>query len=995
MGLFSDLASRPDQPATGASTSYNPDMFNYVPYDPSSGQTVGAPMSFEDFKAQNPVSQYSGGDDVGYDYSIYKNVMENAAKSAVPYIYNSYVQSATPGGWTPDVENSFDGTNQRPYNAVLNGPVGAPVDRNRFNDFMNSHQISPDEGDRRYSDYLNQFNALYDQQSQYQADPQGYANQKAQDLADAIFISFTSNGHGFAGLSTHEPENRAELEAMKQATPSAYYNAALSLNLRQAGWDAGQNKSNADTNATIQSLIQGAQASGISADQINNLVANNYTNTAQWHATNIAERKGQGATFQGIENIAPAMIAIVAAPFTGGASLAIGEAFLGAGAAGAATLGSAVLGSATSALYAAVSGGDVAKAAITGAIGGGVGAGVNEFGIDQVASFINPDDKLMGLAKLSEIAQSTGMTTKQVAGLVSNALSTTLATAATGGDTSNLLQKVTNSLASTAIGNYAGNLTTGILPDDLSRVANVVGSVGQVATSATLNNQDLNTALTNNLGNIIGAAGQNNKYSDISNLVGGSGSIDTSGFTPDEIAAMNQGNRDAANAYGTGTMSAATNNVGALPQGTVTVTFPQGPTNDLASNVTPNYNENGQLVGYIDDSTGQPVNPDGSPIQEGYDTSSPLDFSTNPRTSSNALPTAGPGINSNALPGSSPGVSSGALPGGTGTGGTGAGGTGAGGTGTGTGGDGTGTGGTGAGGTGTGTGGTGAGGTGTGTGGDGTGTGGTGVGGAGGGGGGGGTKSTGSSGSNLPVSSSSSASSAGTVTGALPGNLQSTSLAAAPVQETSMNLQQLKQLYPQLSSVDPRIISALTGKSASPSSYYTYGADQGGGTGLTSQAQGSRPSPGYPSIASSSAPSQTTFANPGSSSPFDALSSAGLKAISSGALPGINTYGLKKGGSPEHRGQADHIPEFITGATGHFVQGRGDGQSDDIPAMLADGEYVFDADTVAALGNGSSKAGALQLDKMRHAIRKHKRAASIDKIPPKAKSPLEYLKGSR
>jgi hypothetical protein len=92
-------------------------------------------------------------------------------------------------------------------------------------------------------------------------------------------------------------------------------------------------------------------------------------------------------------------------------------------------------------------------------------------------------------------------------------------------------------------------------------------------------------------------------------------------------------------------------------------------------------------------------------------------------------------------------------------------------------------------------------------------------------------------------------------------------------------------------------------------------------------------------------------------------------------------------------GTVDHKPEFITGATGHFVQGRGDGQSDDIPAMLADGEYVFDADTVAALGNGSSKAGALQLDKMREAIRKHKRSAPHDKIPPKAKSPLQYLKG--
>jgi len=104
-------------------------------------------------------------------------------------------------------------------------------------------------------------------------------------------------------------------------------------------------------------------------------------------------------------------------------------------------------------------------------------------------------------------------------------------------------------------------------------------------------------------------------------------------------------------------------------------------------------------------------------------------------------------------------------------------------------------------------------------------------------------------------------------------------------------------------------------------------------------------------------------------------------------MPAEEPQSYAKGGLSRHR------PEFITGATGHYVKGRGDGQSDDIPAMLADGEYVFDADTVASLGNGSSDAGAKRLDKMREAIRKHKRSAPIHKIPPKAKSPLEYLKG--
>ena len=87
-----------------------------------------------------------------------------------------------------------------------------------------------------------------------------------------------------------------------------------------------------------------------------------------------------------------------------------------------------------------------------------------------------------------------------------------------------------------------------------------------------------------------------------------------------------------------------------------------------------------------------------------------------------------------------------------------------------------------------------------------------------------------------------------------------------------------------------------------------------------------------------------------------------------------------------------HIPEFITGATGHYVKGSGDGQADLIPAMLASGEFVWDADTVAALGNGDSDSGAEVLDGMRKAIRAHKRSAPIDSIPPKAKSPLQYMK---
>ena len=77
---------------------------------------------------------------------------------------------------------------------------------------------------------------------------------------------------------------------------------------------------------------------------------------------------------------------------------------------------------------------------------------------------------------------------------------------------------------------------------------------------------------------------------------------------------------------------------------------------------------------------------------------------------------------------------------------------------------------------------------------------------------------------------------------------------------------------------------------------------------------------------------------------------------------------------------------------GDAVTGAGDGQSDDIPAMLADGEFVFPADVVAAIGNGSTKAGSDKLYDMMHGIRAHVRSAKPKDLPPQIKSPLQFLK---
>ena len=161
-----------------------------------------------------------------------------------------------------------------------------------------------------------------------------------------------------------------------------------------------------------------------------------------------------------------------------------------------------------------------------------------------------------------------------------------------------------------------------------------------------------------------------------------------------------------------------------------------------------------------------------------------------------------------------------------------------------------------------------------------------------------------------------------------------------------------------------------------------------------------------------------------------------------GGAGGAGGGGAAHGGLAKYHAAAPkgHNPEFITGMTGYYACGRGTGQSDDIPAMLHDGDYVMDAETVSALGDGSSKAGrhvldgfrtqiphkaeggsnpvpakiadgeyvfpaafvtslgggdnkrgAEILDGLRTKLRAHKRGAPLNKIPPKAKNPVDYI----
>jgi hypothetical protein len=101
--------------------------------------------------------------------------------------------------------------------------------------------------------------------------------------------------------------------------------------------------------------------------------------------------------------------------------------------------------------------------------------------------------------------------------------------------------------------------------------------------------------------------------------------------------------------------------------------------------------------------------------------------------------------------------------------------------------------------------------------------------------------------------------------------------------------------------------------------------------------------------------------------------------------------GMAEGGEVE-----GHNPEFfseggLNSLENRYVKGDGDGTSDSIPAMLANGEFVIPADVVSGLGNGSNDSGAKVLDEFLKTIRQHKQRAGTEKLPPDSKGPLGYL----
>jgi hypothetical protein len=149
------------------------------------------------------------------------------------------------------------------------------------------------------------------------------------------------------------------------------------------------------------------------------------------------------------------------------------------------------------------------------------------------------------------------------------------------------------------------------------------------------------------------------------------------------------------------------------------------------------------------------------------------------------------------------------------------------------------------------------------------------------------------------------------------------------------------------------------------------------------------------------------MSNGGSSTydPFSTTDTAGKSGISGALTPSLTKAQLNYilTGLPNYlQGRADgghiegHNPQFyseggLNSLENRYVKGDGDGTSDDVPAMLANGEFVIPADVVSKLGNGSNDAGANVLDEFLQVIREHAQRHDPKELPPDSKGALAYL----
>ena len=110
---------------------------------------------------------------------------------------------------------------------------------------------------------------------------------------------------------------------------------------------------------------------------------------------------------------------------------------------------------------------------------------------------------------------------------------------------------------------------------------------------------------------------------------------------------------------------------------------------------------------------------------------------------------------------------------------------------------------------------------------------------------------------------------------------------------------------------------------------------------------------------------------------------------------GISAPPMAEGGEVDGDDMVSHLIAYHKNG-GHQgpgrVKGIGSGQDDKIPAWLSDGEYVWSAQDVADLGDGSTDEGVRRLDKMRQMVRKQAGRKDVKKIAKPQRGIDEMLK---
>jgi hypothetical protein len=126
---------------------------------------------------------------------------------------------------------------------------------------------------------------------------------------------------------------------------------------------------------------------------------------------------------------------------------------------------------------------------------------------------------------------------------------------------------------------------------------------------------------------------------------------------------------------------------------------------------------------------------------------------------------------------------------------------------------------------------------------------------------------------------------------------------------------------------------------------------------------------------------------------------SGVPVTTTGTATGATTgttgvTGRKEGGEVDDD-MVRHLVEYHKNG-GHQgpgqVKGIGSGQDDKIPAWLSDGEYVWSAQDVADLGDGSTDEGVRRLDKMRQMVRRQAGRKDVKKIAKPQKGIDRMLK---